>query len=70
MSYGPMPLQVKMALGRLFAAGGRPSQPGDTETFAAIRAIVLDAAEQAVGHAPLYYEHNYQRDRLRGASGD
>ena len=59
-----------MALGRFFAMGSRPPKPGDAETFSAIRAIVLDAAEQAAGHAPRYYEHNYQRDRLRGASGD
>lgn len=65
-----MPPLVQMALGRLFLMAQRPYQPGDEDTFHAIRSIVLDEAERrGLSHEP-GYQPNYARDRLRGAQGD
>jgi hypothetical protein len=56
---------VPLALGRLFAMMMRPYQPGDEDTYHAIRSIVLDATEPPPDHRP-----NWARDRLKGAAGD
>ncbi len=36
---------VKMALGRLFKMGSRPTQPDDLRTYADIRAVVMESLE-------------------------
>ena len=66
MSQPPMPVEVQMALGRMFAMMSRPTQPGDVETFHAIRAVVLDAAQPQ----PPEYRPDYVAQRLMGAQGD
>lgn len=66
MTQSPIPAEAKMAIGRMFQMMLRPSQHGDIETYNAIRAIVLDAADPP----PHAWTHNYARDRLLGAAGD
>ncbi len=66
MTQTQIPAEVKMALGRMFQMMLRPSQPGDVETYNAIRAIVMDAAEPQ----PQAWAPNYARDRMLGAAGD
>ena len=62
-----MPVEVRLALGRIFRLMSRPAQPGDAEQYEACRALILDASEgiDVTDRAP-----NYVRDRLRGAQGD
>lgn len=60
------PAEVKTALGRMFQMLMRPSQPGDVETYYAIRAIVMDATTPQ----PQAWTPNYSRDRTLGAAGD
>lgn len=44
----------------------RPEQPGDVETYQAIRAIVLDASPDPAPDA----RPNYAAQRMSGAKGD
>jgi hypothetical protein len=64
-----MPIEVQMALGRLFLLASRPAQPGDEDTFHAIRSIVMNEAD-ARGMAVNAWQPNYARDRRCGAQGD
>jgi hypothetical protein len=64
-----MPLEVKLAIGRLFRMMSRPSQPGDVDMFYKCRSIILNAAE-AGGVSVDDYQPNWVRDRLKGAQGD
>lgn len=61
----PMPAEVQMALGRIFALMSRPAQAGDVEQYEAARRVVLDHADNVVAD----YQPNYARDRLLGAAG-
>ena len=56
---------VRLALGRVFQLGSRPTQPGDVEQYESCRALVMAASEPRTD-----YVHNYVRDRLKGAQGD
>jgi len=60
-----MPLEVKLALGRLFRMMSRPERPGDGEDYAACRSIIMGSVEPPAEYSPCY-----QRDRLKGARGD
>lgn len=55
---------INLAMGRLFRLMSRPYQPGDDETYTAVRSFILDRCEPAPEHAP-----NWVRDRLHGACG-
>jgi hypothetical protein len=62
-----LPLEVRLALGRIFRLMSRPEQPGDAQQYEACRALILDASEHidTSDRAP-----DYVRDRMRGAQGD
>jgi len=57
---------VELAIGRILRLGSRPFQEGDLEEFDRCRAIILDNTDPVTRS----YEHNYARDRNRGAQGD
>lgn len=57
---------LNMALGRLFAMGSRPTQPGDVEMYEKIRSIFMEAFDNQL---PEYFP-NYAMDRNKGAQGD
>lgn len=65
-------LAVRLALGRIFRLGSRPTQPGDVEDYETCRALILDALdpEGDQGREALAQVPNYVRDRNRGARGD
>ena len=68
ISHDTMTPEVQMALGRMFRMMSRPTAVGDVAMYAAIRSLLLDAAEGRIdgsSHAP-----NYVRERLSGAQGD
>ena len=56
--------EINLAMGRLFRLMSRPYQPGDDETYTAVRSFILDHCEPAPEHAP-----NWVRDRLCGSDG-
>ncbi len=57
--------QVSLALGRLFAIGGRPFQEGDHEEYERCRVVIM--ASQSEG--TFDWTPNHIRDRNRGAPG-
>lgn len=61
------PIEVRLALGRIFRLMSRPAQPGDLRQYEACRALILDASEHidSTDHSP-----DYVRDRMKGAQGD
>ena len=61
-----MPVEVQLALGRIFRLMSRPEQPGDVEQYEQSRAIILDAADPTIPE----YRPCWVRDRLKGAQGD
>jgi hypothetical protein len=63
------PLEVRMALGRLFRMLGRPWEPGDDEAYLKCRSIIQNAAEEG-GFVPKDDRPNWARDRHKGAQGD
>lgn len=65
----PMPLEVKLAMGRMLRMLCRLPQPGDLDEYHRIRAIILDASETEHGVLP-DYQPCWARDRLKGARGD
>lgn len=56
---------VRLALGRLFRLGSRPTRPGDAEEYERCRLLILAAAPAVADARP-----NYARDRHHGALGD
>lgn len=56
---------IRLALGRIFGMMQRPGKPGDVAEYERCRALILDHAEGTES-----YEHNWARDRLKGAQGD
>jgi hypothetical protein len=64
-----VPLEVKLAIGRLMRILSRPYQPGDDDEYWRCRNIILDASEEA-GFDFTDYAPNWVRDRLKGAQGD
>lgn len=61
-----MPVEVQMALGRIFKLMSRPEQPGDIAQYEAARRVVIAYSDEPrVDWVP-----DYGRDRLRGAQGD
>lgn len=56
---------VRLALGRLFSMGSRPTRPSDVEEYERCRALIMAASEPMTDRAP-----NYARDRRKGAAGD
>lgn len=65
MSRGPMPAEVQMALGRIFALMSRPTQDGDVEQYEAARRVVLDHTNAVVAD----WVPDVNRDRFTGAQG-
>ena len=61
-----MPVEIQMALGRLFRMLSRAARPGDIEAYHSIRTMVLDTAEPQ----PHDNRPNYVAQRLKGAQGD
>lgn len=59
---------VELALGRIFRMGARPTQDGDVAEYERCRGIIMDILEGTKFDRPIY-EHDYQRDRLKGAQG-
>lgn len=69
------PLEVQLAIGRIFRIASRPEQPGDIAEYQRCRSIILDASEPQTaefGFAVVQPNtiHDYARDRLKGAQGD
>jgi hypothetical protein len=62
MSTKAMPVEVQMALGRIFALMSRPAQAGDVEQYEAARRVVLTMAEEAGRDTRAGYAHDYGRD--------
>jgi hypothetical protein len=58
---------VRMALGRIFRLGSRPTQPGDIEQYERCRAAIMEAIDPPpfVDTRP-----DWGRDRHKGAAGD
>jgi hypothetical protein len=65
-----MPVEVQLALGRIFRLMLRPEEPGDVEQYERARKIVLDAADEFQITSGPDYEHCWVRDRFKGAQGD
>jgi hypothetical protein len=59
------PIEVQLALGRIFRLMSRPAQDGDVEQYEAARRVVLDHTDNVVAD----YSPNYARDHNRGAAG-
>lgn len=61
---------VKLALGRIFRLGSRPTQPGDVEQYEFCRSLIMDATELLRENPPKDTRPNWVRDRNKGAQGD
>jgi len=61
-----------MAMGRLFRMASRPPEPGDANTYHAVRSVMMECAPIALGHEIDLTSHapNYVRDRHKVAQGD
>lgn len=60
---------VELALGRIFALGSRPTQPGDAEQYEVCRAIIQTVADiEGVSGEPDWVP-SWPRDRNKGAAG-
>lgn len=57
---------VRLALGRIFRMGSRPTEPGDIEEYERCRRIILDEVDPVAPD----WTPNYARDRSKGAQGD
>jgi len=66
MSDAERRILVQCAIGRIFAMGSRPEQPGDGAEYEHCRAVILDAYEAERGELPRGYTPNYARDRNKG----
>jgi len=57
---------VRLALGRIFRLGSRPTQPGDVAVYEMCRAVILSCTNEPT----MDYRPNWARDRRAGAAGD
>jgi len=63
---------INLAIGRIFRMASRPEQAGDIAEYERCRSIILNALDpdMAIHHAVMAQQHDYGRDRMRGAQGD
>ena len=63
--------QINLAIGRIFRLAARAGRAGDAAEYERCRSIILNTLdpEMAFHHAVMAQQHDYGRDRMKGAQG-